>query len=99
MVATGLFMISQKTWDKLPADLRTIVLQAGAEATAYEREFDLSMHDKYMNELLKNKVKINLVYKPPFVELARPLHAEIAKSIRAEDLLKIIQDEAKATAQ
>lgn len=99
MVATGLFMISKKTWDKLPADLRPIVVQAAAEASAYEREFDLSMTDKYMNELLKNGAKINLVNKEPFVKLARPLHAEIAKSVGAEDLLKLIQEEAKKAAQ
>jgi tripartite ATP-independent transporter DctP family solute receptor len=96
MVATGLFMVSQKVWDKLPEDLRKIVAEAGAEATAYERDFDVSMTEKYMNDLLRNKAKINLVNKAPFVELARPLHAEIAKSVGAEDLLKIIQDEAKA---
>lgn len=99
MVATGLFMISQQTWDKLPEDLKPIVLEAGAEATAYEREFDVSMTDKYMQDLLRNGAKINLVNKEPFVELARPLHAKLAEELGAEDLLKIIQDEAAKAAE
>jgi len=99
MVATGLFMVSQRVWDKLPDDLKTVVAEAGAEAAAYERDFDVAMTEKYMNELLRHGVKINLVYKQPFIELARPVHAEIAKSVGAEDLLKIIQDEAKASAK
>ncbi|MEC5293481.1 MULTISPECIES: TRAP transporter substrate-binding protein [unclassified Aurantimonas] len=96
MVATGLFMMNNSTWDKLPEDIQAIIVQAAAEATAFEREFDLAMEEEYMNDLLINGAKVNLVYKQPFIELARPLHEEIAERVGATELLQIIQDEAKA---
>jgi TRAP-type transport system periplasmic protein len=96
MVAMGVFLASKRTLDGLPDDLRQIIVEAAAEATAYEHAFDEEMNKEYLDKLVKAGVEINEVDLAPFVEVARPLHDELAATVDATELLAIVREEAAA---
>lgn len=95
MIATGLFMMSKKTYDKLPPDLREIIIQAGAEASAYERMMDERLNEEHLKKLIAAGVKINEVDKDAFIKRVAPLQDKIAKDIGAIDLLDLIRKAAQ----
>ena len=95
MIATGLFMMSEKTYEKLPADLRDIVVEVAHEAVAKELEFDLEENEKALEKLKEWGVQVNEVDKQPFIDLTAHLHQEIAEQYACTDLLEIIQKEAE----
>ncbi len=91
MMATGLFMVSERVWKKLPEDLQKIVLQAGAEATAKEQQFDMKNSEGYMEKLKALGVKVNTIDKGPWIKVSLPLHDKIAKEVDGADLLQLIR--------
>ena len=87
-----LFM-SKKSFDKLPADLQKIVLNAAQEATVLERKLELEANvsaDKDMQE--KFNVKFNTIDKEPFKVATKPVIAEFATNMGLTDLLANIND-------
>ena len=95
MIATGLFMMSERTYENLPADLRDIVIEAAHEAVAKELEFDLEATDDALEKLKEWGVQVNEVDKQPFIDLTAHLHQEVAEQYDCMDLLEIIQKEAE----
>ena len=94
MVAMGLFMMSQKTFDKLPAEIQEVIVGAGAEASVYERQVDDEQNTKYLAQMEEMGSTVVEVDKSGFIERALPLHDEIADGLGAADLLAIVRDEA-----
>ena len=94
MVAMGLFMMSQKTFDKLPADIQDVIVKAGAEASVYERQIDDEQNSKYLSQMEDMGSTVVEVDKSGFIERALPLHDEIANGLEAADLLAIVREEA-----
>ena len=88
-------MMSEKTYEKLPADLRDIVVEVAHEAVAKELEFDLEENEKALEKLKEWGVQVNEVDKQPFIDLTAHLHQEIAEQYACTDLLEIIQKEAE----
>ena len=95
MVAMGLFMTSQKTFDKLPADVQKVIIQAGSEASVYERGIDDEQNSKYLAKMSSKGSTLVKVDKSGFIARALPLHDRIAKELKAEDLLQIVREDAK----
>lgn len=95
MIATGLFMMSMKAYDKLPPDLREIIIQAGAEASEFERVMDEKLNEENLKKLIAAGVKINEVDKDAFIKRVAPLQDRIAKDIGATDLLDLIRKAAQ----
>jgi tripartite ATP-independent transporter DctP family solute receptor len=91
MVATGLFMMSRKTYDRLPADLREIIVRAAGEACAYEREIDERLNDENLKRLIATGVQVNEVDKEPFIQRSAPIQDKLAKDLGATDLLELIR--------
>ena len=96
MVATGITMISEKTYQKLPPDLQAIVLAAGAKATEVGRFYDQKANERFMNQVLDAGIMVNEVDTAPFVAKTAHLHDEFAKNLGAEDLLQVLREEAEA---
>ena len=95
MVAMGLFMTSQKTFNKLPADVQKVIIQAGSEASVYERGIDDEQNSKYLAKMSSKGSTLVKVDKSGFIARALPLHDRIAKELKAEDLLQIVREDAK----
>ena len=96
MVATGITMMSEKTYQKLPADLQAIVLAAGAKATEVGRFYDQKANERFMNQVLDAGIMVNEVDTAPFVAKTAHLHDEFARNLGAEDLLQVLREEARA---
>ena len=96
MVATGIVIMSETTYQKLPPDLRSIVVKAGAEATAVARAYDEEANKEFMKKVVNAGIKVNEVDTAPLVAKTRHLHDQFAKKLGAEDLLKSIREEAIA---
>jgi tripartite ATP-independent transporter DctP family solute receptor len=95
MVAMGLFMMSQKTFDKLPPDVQDVIIKAGSEASVYERQVDDEMNTKFLAQMQEKGSTLVKVDKSGFIKRALPLHDEIAKGLGADDLLAIVREEAE----
>jgi tripartite ATP-independent transporter DctP family solute receptor len=96
MVATGVTMISEKAYQKLPEDLRAIVMAAGDTATAVGRFYDEQSNKVFMRKVIAAGIKVNEVDTAPFVAKTASLHDQFAKSLHAEGLLKVLRAEAMA---
>jgi TRAP-type C4-dicarboxylate transport system substrate-binding protein len=96
MVATGVTMISEKAYQKLPEDLRAIVMAAGDTATAVGRFYDEQSNKVFMRKVIAAGIKVNEVDTAPFVAKTASLHDQFAKSLHAEGLLKVLRAEAVA---
>jgi len=93
MMATGIFMTSDRVWNKLPPDLQKVVLEAGAKATANEQQMDIDNAESYMKKLTDAGVKVNNVDKAPWIELSVPVQDKIAQDTDAVEMLKLIRAE------
>lgn len=92
MMATGLFMGSARALGRLPDDLLEVVMEAGIEVAAREQEHDMEMSDDYMRKLEEEGVKINAIEdKGPWIEAAIPLHDQLAKDLKATEMLEVIR--------
>jgi tripartite ATP-independent transporter DctP family solute receptor len=96
MVATGITMISEKAYQKLPEDLRPIVMAAAAKATEVGRFYDEEANKGFMRKVLAAGIVVNQVDTAPFVAKTASLHDEFAKSLNAEGLLAVLRSEAAA---
>ena len=93
-INTGMVVITEHALNKVPEDLRQVVIDAGPVAAAAGTKYVWDSNEKYI-ELLKGAgIKVVEVDNKPFVEKIAPLHDELAKEYKAENLLKIIREEA-----
>ena len=96
MVATGITMMSEKSYQKLPPDLQRIVMAAGAKATEVGRFYDQQANERFMRQVVDAGIEVNEVDTAPFVAKTAHLHDEFAKNLGAEGLLEVLREEAKA---
>lgn len=87
--SVAMYMMSQKTYDKLPADLRDIVIEEGQKAGAKERDLIVEMEKESLKSLEENGVEIveDLDIKP-FQEAVKPVYS----MIEHQELLNRILD-------
>ena len=85
--------MSKKTFDKLPPDLRQIVLKDAQEATVFERKAEVEASLAAEAEMqTKFGVKFNAIDKEPFKAATKPVIADFAKSMGLTELLAGIDD-------
>ncbi len=87
----SLFLVSDKTWNKLPADIKKALKQAGKEFAEYVTNYVINVLDAKTREELKDKVTFYEVDKEAFKKVLVPLQDEVAKEYKVEDLLGIIR--------
>jgi len=77
-----IFMISKKTWDKLPADVQTAVADSVKEAIPLQRSKNGQNIEELMKELKTKGMAINTVDSPDaFKEKVKPLYKEFEGKI------------------
>lgn len=86
-------VISGHTLDRLPDDLRDLVLEAGEEAGTYAREFEAEADDAALEELRSDdNVTIVEADTEELRELVEPVWERYAERWEMEDMLTSIQD-------
>lgn len=87
----SLFLISDKTWNKLPSDIKNALKQAAKEYAQFVTNYVINVFDKKTREKLKDKVTFYQVDKEAFKKVLVPLQDEVAKEYQVEDLLALIR--------
>lgn len=70
------FLMSKRTWDKLPEADRKIIGEAATEATHMQRRLNKEADDKLATELKGKGVQINAVDRKAFVDASKPVYAK-----------------------
>ena len=89
-----LVMINPAFFKKLPTDLQSILLDVMDETEAYHRELYETSFEKDIDYLLAQGVKINLVDKKPFQDVAQRVWDKYADRI-GKDIIEEIQNMAQ----
>jgi tripartite ATP-independent transporter DctP family solute receptor len=87
--------INEKKLASLPADLQKIVLQAAAEAAVHERKKDAELVAAAANTLKSKGAVMTTPDKAKFIALIAPIQDEVAKELKATDLLAIVRKHAQ----
>jgi TRAP-type C4-dicarboxylate transport system substrate-binding protein len=93
-INTGMVVITEHGLNKVPEDLRQVVIDAGPVAANAGTKYVWDSNEKFIELLRGAGIKVVEVDNKPFVERIAPLHDELAKEYKAENLLKIIREEA-----
>ena len=70
------FLMSKRTWDRLPEADRKVINEAAAEATQLQRRLNKEADDKLATELKGKGVQIDTVDRQAFVEASKPVYAK-----------------------
>lgn len=88
--------ISDKTWAKLPDDIRKVIMDTGAEMAKYgldkQQETDKKTLDEMVSKYGVKDIKIDVA---PFKAKVLPLQDDVAKELKSEDILARIRELAK----
>ena len=83
-------LISAKFLASQPADVQQAIVQAGAEAAAFERSIFKERQTKAIEELRGKGLSFQKMDDKAFLDAMRPVWAKVAKEYKAEDLLDAI---------
>lgn len=87
--------ISDKTWNKLPDDVKKAMQEVAREMTTYEINLNADADKKVVEEVQSKGVKVNQVQNDGFKEKLRDLQEQVAKELEMEKALQRIRDLAK----
>ena len=87
--------INEKKLASLPPDLQKIVLDAALEASAYERKRDAELVAEAAGQLKAKGAVLTTPDKTKFIALIAPIQDEVAKDLKATDVLLIVRKHAQ----
>ncbi|HEX5768431.1 MAG TPA: TRAP transporter substrate-binding protein [Burkholderiales bacterium] len=87
--------INEKKLASMPADLQKIVLDAASEAAVHERKRDAELVAAAANSLKTKGAVLTVPDKSKFIALVAPIQDEVARDLKASDLLQIIRKHAQ----
>jgi len=91
--APAVIMISKKTYDKLPADLQKVIVEAARETATYERNYIKDLEEKALKELPKLGMEIEMnPDKEAFKAAVQPIYKEFGEKLNVMDLIQKIID-------
>jgi TRAP-type transport system periplasmic protein len=84
-------------FDKLPADVRQVLADAGRETEEFVRALATKMDNELLDQMLKtSQMKVNEIDKNAFIEASKPIYDEFGTAVPGgADLVKRIQSLAK----
>ena len=85
-------VISKKEWDGYTDKEKAVVAAAAKLAQDVNRNLSVQRDRESLEKLKEKGMIINPIDKTPFVTAAIPLQDQLAKSLGAEDLLKLIRE-------
>jgi TRAP-type transport system periplasmic protein len=87
----SMLFINERKLAGLPADLQKIVLDAAAEAAVHERKKDAEFVAAAADRLKEKGAVLTAPDKSRFVSLISPIQDEVAKELKASDLLQLVR--------
>lgn len=85
-------LVSDATWNKLPGDVQTAILDAGDGLSGFSVDYTVANDAKALTSVSDNgAVKVNEVDTAPFKAQLQPLQDEVAKTFDAGEILKRIR--------
>lgn len=93
----SVFFISEKTYKKLPADLKKIVEETGAEAGEVAMKAGVTQTKALLEEVRTKGVDVHTVDKSGFIKASLPLQDEEAKNLGLAEVLKRIRELSKSS--
>jgi tripartite ATP-independent transporter DctP family solute receptor len=87
--------INEKKLASLPPDLQKIVLDAALEASAYERKKDAEFVAAAADRLKAKGAVLTAPDKTKFIALIAPIQDEVAKELKATDVLQMVRKHAQ----
>jgi TRAP-type transport system periplasmic protein len=87
--------INEKKLASMPADLQKIVLDAASEAAVHERKRDAELVAAAASSLKTKGAVLTVPDKSKFIALVAPIQDEVARDLKATDLLQIIRKHAQ----
>lgn len=84
-------LMSDKTYEELPGDLRNIVLEAVEEASYKSWEIYWEEEERLVKDLEEQGVEVNEVNTEPFIEIVAPIADDVAKENNALQILEYIR--------
>jgi len=84
--------MSKKEWDSYTDKEKQVVAAAAKLAQDVNRSLSVQRDAESMEKLKAKGMVVNKIDKTVFLKAAGPLQDQLAKSINAEDLLKIIRE-------
>ena len=91
----SLLLINEKKLASLPPDLQKIVLDAAKEASTHERKKDAEFVAAAADRLKSKGAVLTTPDKSKFVALIAPIQDELAKELKATDLLETVRSHGK----
>jgi tripartite ATP-independent transporter DctP family solute receptor len=85
-----MFMYSGPLWEKLPADTQKMITEAAVEAGKFQRQYTADQDAKLIGALKEKGMQVNEVDKQAFMDKAKPLYDEYAKTY-GDDAKKFIE--------
>jgi tripartite ATP-independent transporter DctP family solute receptor len=86
--------INEKKLASLPPELQKIVLQAGKEAAVHERKKDAELVAAAAERLKSKGAVLTSPDKTRFIKLMAPIQDEVARELKATELLQILRSHA-----
>ena len=86
--------INEKKLNSLPADLQKVVLQAAKEAAVHERKKDAELVAAAADRLKSKGAVLTAPDKTQFVKLIAPIQDEVARELKATELLQMVRSHA-----
>lgn len=91
----GVLAISERGLKNVPADLRDVVIAAGKAGGEAGRKYVWDSNDVFIEKIRNAGLTVvDDIDVLPFIAKLGPLHDELAKEFGAEELLRIIREEA-----
>ena len=87
--------INEKKLGSLPPELQKIVLEAALEAATYERKRDAELVAEAADRLKAKGAVMTTPDKTRFIALIAPIQDEVAKDLKATDVLQIVRKHAQ----
>jgi tripartite ATP-independent transporter DctP family solute receptor len=87
--------INEKKLASLPPDLQKIVLEAALEASVHERKKDAELVAEAAGQLKAKGAVLTTPDKTKFIALIAPIQDEVAKDLKATDVLLIVRKHAQ----
>ena len=84
-------LMSDKTYEELPEDLRNIVLEAVEEASYKSWEIYWEEEERLVKDLEEQGVEVNEVDTEPFIEIVASIADDVAKENNALQILEYIR--------
>ena len=89
--AVAPLLMSQLTWNELPADIQALVMECSIEARDYEREICNSTEEEQIAELRANGMTVTEVDINEWAEFMQPVYDEYVPSLISKELVDSIK--------